>query len=89
MQGISTITQKGQVAIPKPIRDQFGLKPKDRIRFSVEGYKIIARPALSVKEMRGFIKTATKKPLSKSEMKRIIQDAVVEKFKGKHNANNI
>lgn len=78
MQGTSTITQKGQVSIPKEIRDFFNLKTSDKLHFSVEKNKIVAEPVVSVKEMRGFIKT--NKVLSKSEMKRIIRDAVVEKY---------
>lgn len=78
MHGTSTITQKGQVAIPKEIRDHFNLKTSDKLHFSVEKNKIVAEPVLSVKEMRGFIKT--NKVLTKKEMKRIIRDAVVEKY---------
>lgn len=31
------LTQKGQVTIPQAIRARLGLKPKDKIRFEVEG----------------------------------------------------
>ena len=36
MNGFSTITQKGQVAIPKAIRDYFNIKPSDKIYFEAE-----------------------------------------------------
>ena len=78
MHGTSTITQKGQVAIPKEIRDFFNLKPSDKLHFSVEKNKIVAEPVVSTESMFGIIKT--KKVLSKKEMKRIIRDAVVEKY---------
>ncbi len=78
MQGTSTITQKGQVAIPKEIRDFFNLKTSDKLHFSVEKNKIVAEPILSTESMFGFIKT--KKVLSKREMKKIIRDAVLEKY---------
>ena len=77
MQGISTITQKGQVAIPKEIRDFFNLKASDKLHFSVKKNKIIAEPIPTVESMFGFIKT--KKVLSKREMKKIIRDSVVAK----------
>jgi AbrB family looped-hinge helix DNA binding protein len=32
----TTLTSKGQVTIPKVIRDELGLKPHDKIGFSVE-----------------------------------------------------
>ena len=78
MQGTSTLTQKGQIAIPKGIRDYFDLKPSDKLHFSIEKGKIVAEPIFSVKEMKGFIKT--KKTLSKQEMKKIIKTNVVEKY---------
>lgn len=78
MQGISSITQKGQVAIPKSIRDYFKLNPFDKVRFTIENNKIVAEPVLSIKEMRGFIKT--KKSLTKKQMKKTIQEAVLQKY---------
>ena len=35
------ITSKGQVTIPKEIRERFGLKKSDRVRFEVEGERVI------------------------------------------------
>lgn len=78
MQGISTLTQKGQIAIPKAIRDHFKLKPSDKLSFSVADNKIVAEPVMSVKDFFGIIKT--KKVLTKAEMKKIIRDAVVAKY---------
>lgn len=33
----ATVTTKGQVTIPKPIRDRLGLKPGSRVVFSMDG----------------------------------------------------
>ena len=33
----TTLTQKGQVTIPSEIRAKLGLKPRDKVRFLVEG----------------------------------------------------
>ena len=81
MNGVSTLTQKGQVAIPKSIRDYFHLKPYDKVHFGVRDNDIVARRLSSIEEMRGIVKT--NKILSKKEMKKIIRDAVIEKFKRK------
>jgi len=81
MNGVSTLTQKGQVAIPKSIRDYFDLKPSDKVYFEVKNNSIVARRLSSVEEMRGIVKT--NKILSKKEMKKIIREAVLEKFKRK------
>ncbi|MBI2442736.1 MAG: AbrB family transcriptional regulator [Candidatus Levybacteria bacterium] len=78
MNGFSTITQKGQVAIPKAIRNHFRLKASDKIHFSVRGNTIIAKPIHSIDDMYGIIKT--KKVLSKKEIKKAIRQAVVTKY---------
>ncbi len=33
----TTLTQKGQVTIPKVIRDQLGLKPRQKVSFELTG----------------------------------------------------
>jgi AbrB family looped-hinge helix DNA binding protein len=39
----STIGEKGQVVIPKPIRDQFHLEPKTAVVFAVVNNKLVLR----------------------------------------------
>jgi len=41
---LTTMTSKGQVTIPKEIREKLHIKPKDRITFSVEGDHAILHP---------------------------------------------
>lgn len=83
MYGVSTITQKGQVTIPKAIRDHFKVKPFDKLSFSVDADKIVAQPVPSLLDLYGFIKTKRKTPLTKKEMKKTIADAVAEKWRRK------
>ena len=41
---VTTVTSKGQVTIPKEIRDELGIKPHDKIGFFVEnGYAKLQR----------------------------------------------
>jgi AbrB family looped-hinge helix DNA binding protein len=41
---LTTVTSKGQVTIPKEVRDAVGIKPHDRIDFVVEdGYATLKR----------------------------------------------
>ncbi len=40
------VTEKGQVTIPKPIRDRLGLTPGSRVEFEVDGQgRVILRKA--------------------------------------------
>lgn len=81
MNGTTTMTQKGQVAIPKSIRDYFHLQPHDKIRFDVRDEKIVATPAPTVDQMYGFFKVSKK--ITRKEMKKAIQEAVLDKFRRK------
>lgn len=41
----SRLTVKGQVTVPKDVRDQLGVKPGDRVAFEREGDRIVLRKA--------------------------------------------
>src|SRR5438045_2098139 len=43
----TTMTQKGQVTVPAEIRAHLGLKPRDRVRFVLEGDAVRLRRAPS------------------------------------------
>ncbi len=40
----SSMSQKGQVTIPAEVRARLGLKPKDRVRFRVDGDTVSIEP---------------------------------------------
>ncbi len=40
----STLTKKGQITIPKEIREELGLKEHDRVNFVKKGKEIIIKP---------------------------------------------
>ena len=40
----TTITQKGQVTIPKEIREYLGLKTKNQVEFRIEKGKVVIKP---------------------------------------------
>jgi len=54
---LSTVTAKGQVTIPKPIRDVLNIQPNDRVSFIQEGDRIVLQPIKTLKSFRGTVKT--------------------------------
>jgi antitoxin PrlF len=53
---VTTLTSKGQVTIPKEIRDELGLKPADKIEFFIEnGHARLRKAYLSLEEVAGSL----------------------------------
>lgn len=81
MNGLSTITQKGQVVIPITFRRALKLFPPKRISFELKGKAIIMKPALSINEAFGMFETT--KRASQADYDKAIEEGVVEKFQKK------
>lgn len=81
MDGLSTITQKGQIVIPAIIRKHLNLKPSTRVYITVSDKRVVVKPVLTVDQAYGMIKT--KKHYSEKDYDRAIEQAVVEKFRKK------
>lgn len=43
----SSVSPKGQVTIPQPIRERLGIKPRDRVVFRLEGNAVRIEPVKS------------------------------------------
>jgi AbrB family looped-hinge helix DNA binding protein len=52
---ISTVTQKGQVTIPKSIRIFLNIKPSDMIDFSIINDQVVIKPIKTLQDFRGCI----------------------------------
>ena len=65
----ATITAKGQVTVPKPIRDRLKLKPGDRIDFVLDaGDEVRVVPVTaSVKQLKGMLPKPDK-PVTLAQM---------------------
>lgn len=75
---MSALTQKGQVTIPKSIRDQLGLRPQDKIRFSIEHGRVRLQKAYpSLEEIVASI-PAIDVPMEKWD--EIVQDDVAQRY---------
>ncbi len=47
---VRTVGKKGQITIPKDIREKFGIKEGTKIRFEVRGDEIVIKPEKSGRE---------------------------------------
>jgi antitoxin PrlF len=61
----NTVTSKGQVTIPKPIRDRLGIKPGTKVAFNLD------------KEGRTFLQAEDQRPLQPSRFERMRGTATV------------
>ena len=69
---VATLTSKGQITLPKEVRDQLNLKAGDQLRFEAgaDG-TLIGRPAArSALELIGMLKLKARKPVSIEDMDR-------------------
>jgi len=71
----ATLTSKGQLTLPKAIRDLLRLTAGDRVDFVIsEDGTVVLRPAtLDVRELRGLLHRKGIKPLSVQAMKAIVR----------------
>jgi len=72
---IATLTSKGQVTIPKEVRDRLRLRAGDRLEFVVlpDGTVTLRTARRDVREFAGILRGRLKKPLTVEEMNRIIE----------------
>jgi len=75
----ATITSKGQVTLPKPIRDKLHLRPGDKIDFMLEGDVLRVTPVTApVTQLKGMVpKPAV--PVSLQEMDAAIASAAARR----------
>jgi antitoxin PrlF len=65
----SPITIKGQVTIPKAIREHLGLKPGDRVKFFVHpDGTVVLLPKLPASSLGGILKSRRRRPVTIAEM---------------------
>jgi AbrB family looped-hinge helix DNA binding protein len=76
---ISTLTRKGQITIPKEIRDVLGLKEHDKVSFIKRGDDILIKPIKGdILDLRGTVKPK-RKPEDFEEVRRITRDIIAKK----------
>jgi antitoxin PrlF len=78
----ATLTTKGQITIPKEVRDHLGVETGDRLSFVVqEDGTVIVKPITRhVRELGGLLRRPGQRPVSIDEMDRAIARHVQTKF---------
>jgi len=65
----ASLTSKGQLTVPKAIRDLLKLKAGDRLDFRVEGDRVVLHPGTrDVRSLRGLLHRPGRKPVSLRQM---------------------
>lgn len=82
MMHTTSLTSKGQVTIPKDIREKLGLKPGDRVIFDqAKDGTVQVRRAQHAEEIAGMLKQyARGQAPAKQEIKEISAQAAVERY---------
>jgi AbrB family looped-hinge helix DNA binding protein len=75
------LTQKGQVTIPAEVRARLGLKPKDVVRFEIEGDVVKLKPATS-RLLEGYGAVApVHKPEDWKKVRTVVEQDMAEEVK--------
>lgn len=78
---ITTVTQKGQVTIPGPIRKAMKIKPKDRMVFELVNGEVRMKPMKSrLAAGYGAVKPPTK-PIDFKKLRRQIEEEIAEEVR--------
>jgi AbrB family looped-hinge helix DNA binding protein len=66
----ATITSKGQVTIPKSVRDRLRWKTGDRLDFEIDasGRVVVELAVGDVRDLRGLLHRSGRRPVSVEEM---------------------
>ena len=80
---MATLTNKGQITIPKGVRDSMGLHPGDKLEFVItEKGEALFRPVTKkVDDVFGRLYKPEKKPVSIEEMDSVIRQKMQASFK--------
>lgn len=68
MQFITTVTQKGQVTLPKKMREALGIQTYDNVLIEKERDYIKIKSTEDILDLAGMFKPRVKKPLMKARI---------------------
>jgi antitoxin PrlF len=79
----ASVTSKGQITIPKVIRELLQVKTGDRVDFIVDGDHVVLRAGtLDFRSLRGLLHAPGRKPVSLTAMDAAVAKAHAARRKG-------
>jgi AbrB family looped-hinge helix DNA binding protein len=81
----STLTSKGQITLPRAVRERLGVKQGDRVEFSVDGDRVLLRPARADVPSRvvGLLRHLRRaRPVSVEQMRAAVRRRALRKAGG-------
>ncbi|KAF0221061.1 MAG: AbrB family transcriptional [Geobacteraceae bacterium] len=80
---LSTVTSKGQVTIPKEIRDLLHIHSNDKVDFVLDGERVLLVPVKTLLDLRGVVRAAGKGDFSeeRARAKAAVAKRVLEEMK--------
>ena len=77
----SAVTIKGQTTIPKALRERFGLKPGDKVRYFIDPDGHLALlPVRPISDLKGLVKYSGP-PVSVEDMDEAIAEGAAERYR--------
>jgi AbrB family looped-hinge helix DNA binding protein len=76
----ATLSSKGQVTIPKAVRDRLRINPGDRFKFFFHPDGVIILPKISTARLKGMIPKPAR-PVSAEQIDRAIEAGAIERFR--------
>lgn len=79
---LSTITSKGQITIPKKVRERLGLKAGDKVELILVGNDEVSLKVVrkNVDEVYGILSDSGHKNHTVDQMKQAIAKKIIEKY---------
>ena len=77
----ATVTSKGQITIPKEIRDKLDLRTGTRVEFVADTFgNVRIQPCTrDIRSLRALLKAPRKKPVSLNEMENAVRAGAAER----------
>ena len=71
----ATVTSKGQITIPKKVRDSLSLRPGERVDFVLKqnGEVVLKRATVRIEDLAGLLRRRGRKPVSVKQMNKTIR----------------